>query len=55
MVKHIVFFKFKATEDKAERMSAIKRELEKLPASKPLSMTWRAWLRMPTIPHTNAS
>ena len=32
MVKHIVFFKFKATEDKAERMSAIKRELEKLPA-----------------------
>ena len=32
MIKHIVFFKFKTTEDKAARMAAIKCELEKLPA-----------------------
>ena len=33
MIKHIVFFKFKTTEDKAARMAAIKCELEKLPAN----------------------
>ena len=32
MIKHIVFFKFKTTDDKAARMAAIKCELEKLPA-----------------------
>lgn len=32
MIKHIVFFKFKNTEDKVSQMQAIKSELEKLPA-----------------------
>lgn len=32
MLKHIVFFKFKASGDKEARMLQIKEELEKLPA-----------------------
>ena len=32
MIKHIVLFKLKASEDKGNKMQAIKAELEKLPA-----------------------
>ncbi len=32
MIKHIVFFKFKASQDKEAQMQKIKTELEQLPA-----------------------
>lgn len=32
MIKHIVFFKFKASPEKTDQMKKIKTELEKLPA-----------------------
>lgn len=32
MIKHIVLFKFKASEDKLQRIQDIKKELEKLPS-----------------------